>query len=256
MAGVPSGAGALDEVNGGTGQTSITTGDLLYGSASNVLSKLAADSNATRYLANTGTSNIPTWDKVELSNGAKISSQATGDLIVASSATAFTRKAIGANNTILASDGTTVQYRTATCFQSAFLARLTDDTTTPATYDETGGYDINSDFASSTFTAPVSGRYQFNVAVRGTATSSAVRGFIINIRKNGSIVQTSNVDFIGNGSTSIANTGNLVVTLNLAASDAITVTITTNGTKPTIGLSDITVSYWSGFLVPTTLTLS
>lgn len=34
-------------------------GDLIYGSASNVLSTLAKDTNATRYLSNTGTSNNP-----------------------------------------------------------------------------------------------------------------------------------------------------------------------------------------------------
>jgi hypothetical protein len=33
--------GVLDETNGGTGQSTITQGDLLYGSAANVLSKLA-----------------------------------------------------------------------------------------------------------------------------------------------------------------------------------------------------------------------
>jgi len=44
-------------------------GDLIYGSASNVLSTLAKDTNATRYLSNTGTSNNPAWAQVNLSNG-------------------------------------------------------------------------------------------------------------------------------------------------------------------------------------------
>jgi len=54
---------------GGTGLTSYTQGDILYSSASNVLSKLAKNTTATRYLANTGTSNNPNWDQVNLANG-------------------------------------------------------------------------------------------------------------------------------------------------------------------------------------------
>lgn len=54
---------------GGTGLTSYAQGDLLYGSAANVLSKLAKDTNATRYLSNTGSSNNPAWAQVNLANG-------------------------------------------------------------------------------------------------------------------------------------------------------------------------------------------
>lgn len=76
--------GVLDETNGGTGQSSIAQGDLLYGSASNVISKLAKDANATRYLANTGTSNNPAWSQVNLANGV------TGTLPVANGGTGLT----------------------------------------------------------------------------------------------------------------------------------------------------------------------
>jgi len=44
-------------------------GDLLYGSAANVWSSLAKDTNATRYLSNTGTTNNPAWAQVNLANG-------------------------------------------------------------------------------------------------------------------------------------------------------------------------------------------
>ncbi len=44
-------------------------GDLLYGSAANVISLLAKDTNATRYLSNQGTSNNPSWNQVNLANG-------------------------------------------------------------------------------------------------------------------------------------------------------------------------------------------
>lgn len=61
--------GQLAVTRGGTGLASVAQGDLLYGSASNTLSALAKDTNATRYLANTGTSNNPAWAQVNLANG-------------------------------------------------------------------------------------------------------------------------------------------------------------------------------------------
>lgn len=59
----------------------IVQGDLIYGSASETFSRLAKDTNATRYLANTGTSNNPAWAQVNLSNGV------TGTLPVANGGT-------------------------------------------------------------------------------------------------------------------------------------------------------------------------
>jgi hypothetical protein len=69
---------------GGTGLTSLNQGDLIYGSASNTFSALAKSATASRYLANTGTSNNPAWDQVNLANGV------TGTLPVASGGTGVT----------------------------------------------------------------------------------------------------------------------------------------------------------------------
>lgn len=44
-------------------------GDILYASAANTISRLAKDANATRYLSNTGASNIPAWAQVALATG-------------------------------------------------------------------------------------------------------------------------------------------------------------------------------------------
>jgi hypothetical protein len=52
-------------------------GDLIYGSAPGVYSALAKDTNATRYLSNTGAANNPAWAQVNLANGV------TGNLPVA-----------------------------------------------------------------------------------------------------------------------------------------------------------------------------
>lgn len=51
--------GQLAVTRGGLGLSSTAQGDLYYGSASNVISALSKDTNATRYLSNTGTSNNP-----------------------------------------------------------------------------------------------------------------------------------------------------------------------------------------------------
>lgn len=60
---------AIDVIYGGTGLTGLAQGDLIYGSASNIFSQLNKDTNATRYLSNTGSSNNPAWAQVALATG-------------------------------------------------------------------------------------------------------------------------------------------------------------------------------------------
>lgn len=61
--------GVIAITYGGTGLSTYAQGDLVYASASNVLASLAKNTSATRYLANTGASNAPNWDQINLSNG-------------------------------------------------------------------------------------------------------------------------------------------------------------------------------------------
>lgn len=63
--------------DGGTNISSYAQGDIIYASGVTTLSTLAKDTNATRYLSNTGTSNNPAWAQVSLSTGV------TGNLPVA-----------------------------------------------------------------------------------------------------------------------------------------------------------------------------
>lgn len=62
-------SGLMPTVLGGTGLDTYAQGDLLYASAANVLSRLAKNASATRYLSNTGASNDPAWAQVDLTNG-------------------------------------------------------------------------------------------------------------------------------------------------------------------------------------------
>lgn len=47
----------------------VAQGDILYGSAADTQTALVKDINATRYIANTGSSNNPAWAQIDLSNG-------------------------------------------------------------------------------------------------------------------------------------------------------------------------------------------
>lgn len=69
--------GILGVANGGTALGSYTQGDLLYAIGASTLLPLPKDTNATRYLSNTGASNNPAWAQVNLANGV------TGNLPVA-----------------------------------------------------------------------------------------------------------------------------------------------------------------------------
>lgn len=61
--------GTVTPTQGGTGLTTISQGQLIFGSASNVFSALAKNTSATRYLSNTGTSNNPAWAQIDLTTG-------------------------------------------------------------------------------------------------------------------------------------------------------------------------------------------
>jgi hypothetical protein len=68
-AGVGMAWGPVTPVAGGTNLTAIAQGDLIYGLNTVTFSRLTKDANATRYLSNQGTSNAPSWNQVNLTNG-------------------------------------------------------------------------------------------------------------------------------------------------------------------------------------------
>jgi hypothetical protein len=83
-------SGTAAVTQGGTGLTTVAQGDLLYANAANSLLALGKSATATRYLANTGTSNSPAWDQVNLTNGV------TGTLPVGKGGTGLSTVAQGA----------------------------------------------------------------------------------------------------------------------------------------------------------------
>ena len=59
----------LSATHSDTLAAAVTQGDLIFGNATPKWARLAKDTNATRYLSNTGTSNAPAWAQVNLANG-------------------------------------------------------------------------------------------------------------------------------------------------------------------------------------------
>jgi hypothetical protein len=121
--------GTIAPTQGGTGLTTYTTGDILYASASNVLSNLPAGSNGQILNLSSG---VPAWTAPTsfqtslsgltpststtgtvtlagtlgaVSGGTGLTSYSTGDLIYASSATTLAKLGAGSSNLVLTSNG-------------------------------------------------------------------------------------------------------------------------------------------------------
>ncbi len=91
--------GTLPVANGGTNITSYTIGDLIYASASGVLSKLA-DVTAGSFLRSGGASTAPAWSTTKWTNSAT-----TGDILYASASNTYSNLADIATGNALISGG-------------------------------------------------------------------------------------------------------------------------------------------------------
>lgn len=103
-------SGTLDADNGGTGQSSYTTGDILYASTTSALSKLAGVATGNALISG-GVGTAPSWGKIGLAT------HVSGTLAVANGGTNLT--AVGGNGTILGSDGSANLYLSPTITTSA-----------------------------------------------------------------------------------------------------------------------------------------
>ena len=97
-----------------------TAGDIIYASGANTPVRLAKDANATRYLSNTGTSNVPAWAQVNVTNGV------TGTLPVGSGGTGATTLTDGG---VLIGNGTGAMVAMAVLADGEFI--VGDGTTDP-----------------------------------------------------------------------------------------------------------------------------
>jgi hypothetical protein len=113
-------SGNLPESHGGTNQSSYATGDTLYASATNTLSKLSGNTTTTKqFLSQTGTGSVsqaPSWASLSASDiqsgvlgatngGTGQSSYAVGDLLYADTTTSLAKLADVATGNVLTSGG-------------------------------------------------------------------------------------------------------------------------------------------------------
>jgi len=115
----------IEVTKGGTGIATVAQGDILYGSAANTISALTKNTTATRYLANTGTSNNPAWDQVNMANGV------TGTLPVGNGGTGSTTFNI--NGPVISSTTTTGALTAVTLANQEFLVGNTSAAPTKKT---------------------------------------------------------------------------------------------------------------------------
>ena len=106
------GAGSNPAWSSATYPATTTQGDVLYSSAANVITSLAKDATATRYISNTGASNNPAWAQINLANGVTgtlpVGNGGSGastftdhGVLLGSGATAFSVTAVGATGEVL-----------------------------------------------------------------------------------------------------------------------------------------------------------
>lgn len=101
-------SGTLPATNGGTGNATYATGDLLFASSATTIARLA-DVAAGRYLRSGGVGVAPLWSTLVLPNAAT-----QGDLLRATAANTVGVLAIGGANTFLRSDGSDPLWSTLT----------------------------------------------------------------------------------------------------------------------------------------------
>lgn len=103
--------GTLAATNGGTGLSTYTTGDIIYSSATNTLSKLAGVATGNALISG-GVATAPSWGKIGLTThvsgtlpiangGTNLTTYTTGDLIYASATNTLSKLAVGSNGQVL-----------------------------------------------------------------------------------------------------------------------------------------------------------
>lgn len=180
-------SGTLDETNGGTGNSSYTTGDTLYSSAANTLAKLAGNTTTTKkYLQQQGdgaNSAAPSWQQVAAADVSGLAASATTDTTNADNITSGTL--VNARTTAASANGA-----------STIVAR-----------------DASGNFSANTITANVTGSISGSAASLTTAQNISISGgaTAANVSFNGTAavdlnVTAMNASVINSGTIPNANT--------------------------------------------------
>jgi C1q domain len=155
------------------------------------------------------------------------------------------------NTTDPSANNLSVQGRVQAVTQPGFLAYNSSSDTTQAngaTIDfDTEVYDEAGNFAADTFTAPVTGRYLFNIGVR-TSTGSATQDRAFALVTTARTYQMSYTAAVLSASIN-AGTGSVIA--DMTAGDTATVTLgVSTGTATVVGDATVLYTFFSGRLVP------
>lgn len=137
-------------------------------------------------------------------------------------------------------------------YNSATDTNVTGNGATTTVQFDTEVFDQGNDFAANTFTAPVTGLYQFNISVESTDLTAVMTGHTLNFVVVGTSARIYRYSI---GFTPVAGGGwqyPLSVLAKMTATDTATVTLTITGgagdTADIVG-GAVGVTYFSGFLV-------
>lgn len=188
-------SGTLPTGNGGTGLTSYTQGDILYASGASTVAKLAKDTNATRYLSNTGSSNNPAWAQINLANGV------TGTLPAANGGTAVT--STPSNGQLLIGDGS-----------GYTLATLTGTSNQITVTNGVGSITLATPQSIGTTSTPRFARLGLGTGAGATAVITTTGQFDIGYYDNGNSTATATLNWNNGMEQKITLTANCTFTIN------------------------------------------
>lgn len=191
---------AIPAANGGTAQTTYTTGDLLYASGANTLSKLAIGTSAQVL---TVTAGVPTW------------ATSSGSGTVTSVAQSFTGGLISVSGSPVTTSGT--------------LALTVAGTSGGIPYFSTA-----STWASSAALTQYGVVYGGGAGASPVATANGTTGQVLTATTGGAPSWASTVS-PANGGTGVANNAASTLTISGAYATTLTVTAATGVTLPTTG---------------------
>ncbi len=193
-------SGTLPTANGGTNLTTYTTGDILYASATNTLSKLA-DVATGNSLISGGVGVAPSWGKVGLTThvsgtlptangGTNLTTYATGDILYASATNTLSKLSVGTNGQVLTLSAGVPAWSTSSgmVYPGAGIPNSTGSAW-DTSYSTTGSGTVVALATSPSFTTPSLGA--------ATATSVAATGAV-----SGSVVSATNGLVVNNNTVS------------------------------------------------------
>jgi hypothetical protein len=145
---------ALGAIYGGTGQSTYTTGDLLYSSAANTLSKLAIGTANYILTVNSGGTNVQ-WSapsSISVSTATNLAGGLAGSVPYQSGASTTTFLAIGAADRVMTSSGSAPQWVTAlTGLTGVSSSSITNTSLTSGRVVYSGASGVQTDSANLTF---------------------------------------------------------------------------------------------------------